>query len=65
MKTKMDGLCQDSQTDLPTQYFAFCSDHFEASFHQKFAYWDTSRFQELLETFSTNNRREGERFVEQ
>ena len=47
MKTKMDDLRQDSQTDLPTEYFALCSDHFEASFQQKFAYWDTSRFQEV------------------
>ena len=61
----MDDLRQDSQTDLPTEYFAFCSDHFEASFQQKFAYWDTSRFQEVWETFSTKNRREGERFVGQ
>ena len=27
----MDDLCQDSQTDLPTEYFALCSEHFEAS----------------------------------
>ena len=32
MKTKMDDLRQDSQTDLRTEYFAFYSDHFEASF---------------------------------
>ena len=31
MKTKMDDLCQDSQTGLPTEYFALCSEHFEAS----------------------------------
>ena len=31
----MDDLRQDSQTDLPTEYFALCSDHFEASFQQK------------------------------
>ena len=61
----MDDLRQDSRTDLPTEYFAFCSDHFEASFRRKFAYWDTSRFQEVWETFSTYNRREGERFVGQ
>ena len=47
MKTKMDNLRQDSQTDLPTECFALCSDHFEASFQQKFAYLDTSRFQEV------------------
>ena len=47
MKTKMDDLRQDSQTDLPTKYFALSSGHFEASFQQKFAYWDTSRFQEV------------------
>ena len=47
MKTKRGDLRQDSQTDLPTEYFALCSDHFEASFQQKFAYWDTSRFQEV------------------
>ena len=37
MKTKRGDLRQDSQTDLPTEYFALCSDHFEASFRQKFA----------------------------
>ena len=31
----MDDLRQDSKTDLPTEYFALCSDHFEASFQQK------------------------------
>ena len=30
-KTKMDDLHQDSQTCLPTEYFALCSEHFEAS----------------------------------
>ena len=30
MKTKMDGLRQDSQTGLPMEYFALCSKHFEA-----------------------------------
>ena len=47
----MDDLRQDSQTDLPTKYFALCSEHFEALFQQKFSYWDTSRFQEVWETF--------------
>ena len=59
-KWKQNDLRQDSQTGLPTEYFALCSEHFEASFQQKFAYWDTSRFQKVWETFSTNNRREGE-----
>ena len=60
----MDDLRQDSQTGgLPAEYFALCSEDFEASFQKKFAYWDTSRFQEVWETFSTNNRRAGERFV--
>ena len=27
----MDDLRQDSQTDLPTEYFALCSEHFEVS----------------------------------
>ena len=27
----MDDLHQDSQTGLPTEYFALCSEHFEAS----------------------------------
>ena len=27
----MDDLRQDSQTGLPTEYFALCSEHFEAS----------------------------------
>ena len=31
MKTKMDNLHHDSQTGLPTEYFALCSEHFEAS----------------------------------
>ena len=39
----MDDLRQDSQTGLPAGYFALCSEHFEALFQQKFAYWDTSR----------------------
>ena len=30
-KTKMDDLHQDSQTGLPTDYFAMCFEHFEAS----------------------------------
>ena len=30
-RTKMDDLRQDSQTGLPTEYFALCSEHFEAS----------------------------------
>ena len=30
-KTKMDDLRQDSQTGLPTKYFALCSEHFKAS----------------------------------
>ena len=30
-KTKMDDLHQDSQTGLPTEYFAMCFEHFEAS----------------------------------
>ena len=30
-KTKMDDLRQDSQTGLLTEYFALCSEHFEAS----------------------------------
>ena len=47
MKTKIDDLRQDSQTNLPTEYFALCSGHFEASFQRKFACWDTSRFQEV------------------
>ena len=64
-KTKMDDLCQDSQNDLPTEYFALCSEHFEASFQQKFAYWDASRFQEVWQTFSTNNRCEVERLIGQ
>ena len=31
METKMDDLCQDSQTGLPKEYFALCSEHSEAS----------------------------------
>ena len=44
----MGDLRQDSQTDLPTECFALCSEHFEASFQQKFAYWtpvDFKRFE--------------------
>ena len=31
----MDDLRQDSQTGLPTEYFALCSEHFEASFYSR------------------------------
>ena len=60
----MDDLCQDSQSGLPTEYFALCSKHSEASCFNRSVLIGTSVDFKRFEKCSVPLiRHEGERFI--